>query len=483
MQKIADIEHSVAVLSWDKEVNLPEKGATVRARQAATLAGTAHTMFTDKKFGTMLRRLEGRKLSAAKARNVALVKKDFDRAGKFSEEFVLRNSRAVSAAYHAWVKAREANDYAVFAPHLAELVNIKREAAEIIGYTVHPYDALMDEFEPGYTAAQTDALFAEVREQLVDFAAELRKRPQVTNEFLHQHYAKDKQWDLGLDLLRKMGYDFLAGRQDISHHPFTITFGAEDVRVTTRIDEEDVSNMIWSCIHEGGHALYEQGLPAEEYGMPLGRAVSLGIHESQSRLWENNVGRSLAYWKANYADLQNRFPEQLGAVGLEKFWRGINRVAPNLIRTEADELHYHFHVMIRYEIEKGLIEGSLDAKNLNRIWNDKYREYLGIEVPDDRRGILQDIHWSHGSIGYFPTYSLGSFYAAQFFAQAQNDIKNLTAQIEKGDTAKLLAWLRKNIHRHGKMYDAGELCRRVTGEELNFKYFMDYIREKYSRVY
>ncbi|MGK0366355.1 MAG: carboxypeptidase Taq [Saprospiraceae bacterium] len=485
MQKLADVEYSIGVLSWDKEVNLQKKGAAFRSRQVATLAGIAHSLFTEKGFGETLKALDenGKDLSPGEAKNVTLTRKDYKRSSKFSEEFVMRSSQITSETYHAWLKAREANDYSLYEEALGKMVEIKREAAEIIGYEGHPYDALLDEFEPDYTSAQLDTLFADVKAKLVKFAANIRNKKQVSNEFVFQHFDKDEQWELGLDLLAKMGYDFDAGRQDVSPHPFTINFSPDDVRVTTRVDENDLANMVWSCIHEGGHALYEQGLKSDEYGLPLGRAISLGIHESQSRLWENNVGRGLSYWNAHYPALQDRFPEQLKAVSLEDFWKGINRIEPNLIRTEADELHYHFHVMIRYEIEKGLIEGSISTKGLDKVWNAKYKEYLGVDVPDANQGILQDIHWAHGSLGYFPTYSLGSFYAAQFYKQAEKDIPNLKAQIEAGDTSKLLDWLRENIHVHGKMYDANELCVRITGEELNFQYFMDYIEGKYGEIY
>lgn len=485
MQKIADVEYSIGVLSWDKEVNLPKKGAAFRSRQVATLAGIAHNLFTEKGFGETLKELDenAKDLTAGEAKNIALTRKDYERSSKFSEEFVMRSSQITSETYHAWLKAREANDYSLYEEALEKMVAIKREAAEIIGYKGHPYDALLDEFEPGYTSAQLDTLFADVKAKLVKFAANIRSKKQVSNAFVFQHFDKDEQWELGLDLLAKMGYDFDAGRQDISPHPFTISFSPEDVRVTTRVDENDLANMVWSCIHEGGHGLYEQGLKPDEYGLPLGRSISLGIHESQSRLWENNVGRGLSYWKAHYPALKARFPKQLAAIDLQTFWKGINRIEPNLIRTEADELHYHFHVMIRYEIEKGLVEGSISTKGLDKVWNAKYKEYLGVDVPDANQGILQDIHWAHGSLGYFPTYSLGSFYAAQFYAQAEKDIPNLEAQIEAGDTSKLLAWLREKIHVHGKMYDANELCVRVTGEELNFQYFMDYIEGKYGAIY
>ncbi|MDX1479654.1 MAG: carboxypeptidase M32, partial [Saprospiraceae bacterium] len=288
--------------------------------------------------------------------------------------------------------------------------------------------------------------------------------------------------EFGLEVLKAMGYDLDHGRQDISPHPFTISFSPEDVRVTTRIDEHDFLNMTWSCIHEGGHALYEQGLPAEQYGLPLGSSASLGIHESQSRLWENHVGRGLPFWEHWYPQLQERFPEQLGGISLERFHQAINRIAPNYIRTEADELHYHLHVMIRYEIEREAINTDLPVARMKALWNDKYEAYLGLDTPDDANGILQDVHWSHGSFGYFPTYSIGSFYAAQFFAAAEAAIPGLDAQIRNGDNSQLLQWLRTEIHAHGRMYDPEDLCQRVTGQQLDVTHFVHYMREKLTQL-
>jgi carboxypeptidase Taq len=371
----------------------------------------------------------------------------------------------------------------LFKDALREMIDIKKEEAELLGYDDHPYDALIDAFEPDAKTDQLTILFKDVREQLVEFVRQLNEKAQVDDSFLYKFYPKQKQWDYGIQMLKVLGYDFKAGRQDISPHPFTTSFGATDVRVTTRIDEHNFGNMTWSCIHEGGHALYEQGLPNEDYGLPSGKYVSLGIHESQSRLWENNVGRSLGFWKSHYGDLQQLFPGNLKNVNLNDFYKGINKVVPSLIRTESDELHYHFHILIRFEIEKGLIEGSLEVDDLDKIWNEKYKSYLDVDVPDDNNGVLQDIHWAHGSIGYFPTYSLGSFYAAQFFNQALKDVPNLTEQIEHGDTSKLLEWLRENIHQYGMTYNADELCEKVTGEKLNFKYFMNYIKDKYYLIY
>ena len=485
LKKRADVEHAIAVLHWDKETYLPEKGAPFRSQQIATLSGIAHELFTDERVGQQLDTLLEREdqLDFDERRNVEQVHREYRRATRFSKEFVVRKSQIVSTAFHAWLEARRANDFKLYEKALADIVEISREEADQIGYEDHPYDALLDLYEPDAKTSELTRLFADVREQLVTFVEKIRQQPQINDDFLRGHYDRDQQWDFGLKLLKNMGYDFAAGRQDISEHPFTINFSSQDVRVTTRIDEQDFMNMTWSCIHEGGHALYEQGLPSEQYGLPLGQAVSLGIHESQSRLWENNVGRSRAYWQAHYGNLQQRFPDNLSEVSLDQFYAAINKIEPNLIRTEADELHYHFHVLIRFEIEKGLMEGALQATDLRDIWNEKYRAYLGVEVPDDLRGVLQDVHWSHGSIGYFPTYSLGSFYAAQFFAQAEKDLPGLSNQIADGDSSALLGWLRENIHQHGRRYGAAELCQRITGEPLNFRYFMDYAQRKFGTIY
>jgi carboxypeptidase Taq len=312
---------------------------------------------------------------------------------------------------------------------------------------------------------------------------QIAQAPKVDNQMMYQHYDHQKQWDFGIDLLKQMGYNFDAGRQDLSEHPFTINFSAQDVRVTTRVSEKNFTDMTWSCIHEGGHALYEQGLPEEQYGLPLGEAVSLGIHESQSRIWENNVARSRAYWELNYGRLQALFPDNLQKVSVEQFYRAVNKVAPSLIRVDADELTYHFHVIIRYEIEKGMLDGSIKPAEAKDAWNAKYKQYLDIEVPDDLSGVLQDVHWSHGGVGYFPTYTLGSLYAAQFFAKADVDLGDLNGKVRQGDFKPLLDWLRTNIHQYGRKYTADELCNRICGESLNASYFMDYARKKYGEVY
>ncbi len=485
LSKIADLEHSMAVLHWDKEVNLPKNGAAMRGQQLATLAGITHELSVDDNFGNLLQELtqNGEELSFKEKRNVEITFENYNKEKKLSKEFVEKRSLITTNCYQAWLDARAANDYAVFEPALNEMVELKKEETRLLGFKEHPYDILMDEFEKGATVKQFDKLFEDVKTKLVTFVKKLNEKPQVEDAFLRLKFDKDKQWNYGLELLQTMGYDFDAGRQDLSPHPFTISFGAEDVRVTTRIDEHNFANMAWSCIHEGGHGLYEQGLPSSEYGLPSGKYLTLGIHESQSRLWENNVGRSLSFWKGQYENLQNTFPEQLSKVSLKEFYKAINKVEPSLIRTESDELHYHLHILIRYELEKALIEGSLSTKDLKSAWNAKYKDYLGLEIRDDNHGILQDIHWSHGSLGYFPTYSLGSFYAAQFFHIIKKDTPNIIDQIESGDTSAVLSWLRTNIHAYGQTYNVDDLCKKTTGETLDFTFFMNYIEDKYSKIY
>ncbi len=484
MQKTADVGYSIAVLSWDQETYMPEKGAEFRAQQISTLSGVYHKMITDDALGKWLQELsKDTSLNEKEKKNVELTKETYDKQKKFTTEFVELMSKTISECFQAWQTAKEKNDFSIYQPKLEKLVDLKKQECEILGYKEHPYDAQLNEYEKGATAKDLEKLFSDVRKELVPFVQKIREAKQVDDNFFYKTYDQDKQWGFGLDLLKQMGYDFDAGRQDRSSHPFTTSFSSQDVRVTTRVSDNDLSEMIWSCIHEGGHGLYEQGLPAEEYGLPLSEAISLGIHESQSRLWENNVGRSLPYWIKNFPLIQSLFPEQLSSVTAGDFYKAMNKVEPSLIRTNADELTYHFHIMIRFEIEKALFEGAIKVADLPEYWNKKYKEYLGIDVPSNTKGVLQDIHWSHGSFGYFPTYSIGSFYAAQFFDQAKKENPSLINEIENGEMQNLLKWLRAKIHVHGRFYTAAELCEKITGEKLNFTHFMNYAKEKYGAIY
>lgn len=483
MQKIADINNSAALLQWDQEVYMPPKSAGRRAQQLSTLAGLAHEMFTADETGNLLDALANANLNDDERANVVYTKEEYDKYKKVPKEFVEKTSAAISKAFQSWNKAKQAKDFSLYAPDLEALLELKLQECEYLGYEGHPYNAQLDIYEKNMTVDQLEVLFGQVKERLFPFIEKIYQAEQVSDALMCQPFDKDKQWDYGIEILKQIGYDMDAGRQDISSHPFTTNFSATDVRVTTRIDENNLSEMLWSTIHEGGHALYEQGLKDENYGLPSGSYLTLGMHESQSRLWENNVGRSLNFWQGNFARLQQVFPQQLGNYSATDFFKAMNKVQPSPIRTNADELTYHFHVLIRYEIEKELFEKKLKVADLKDKWNAMYKQYLGLDIKNDAEGILQDIHWSHGSFGYFPTYSIGSFYAAQLYAKAVQDIAGLEDDIRAKNPAKLLNWLQTNIHQHGRRYKADELCKRVTGEILNFDYFMRYVEEKYASIY
>lgn len=484
MARIADVRFASAVLQWDQETYLPPKGAYFRGQQISTLAELSHQLFSDEKLGDLLNELvQKNDLPAPQKRNVERTLEDFNKNKKYTSSFVRALSDAVNKAFHSWIAARKQNAFAVYQQDLDALVQLKKEEAQLLGYTHHPYDALLNEFEKGATVALLDKAFGRLLPPLKELYERILHAPKIDDSFLRQQFPKEQQWQWGLQLIKALHFDWEAGRQDKSEHPFSTSFNPDDVRITTRIDENDFGSMTWSCIHEVGHALYEQGLPADQYGLPLGEACSYSIHESQSRLWENNVGRSMAYWQHYYPLLQQHFPQQFGSVSLVQFYKGINNVQPSLIRTEADEVSYHFHVFIRYQLEKELLAGTLQTADIPAFWNEQYKQLLDVHVPDDKRGALQDVHWSHGSFGYFPTYSLGSLYAAQFYAQAAKDITGLEAQISQGHTAPLLQWLRANIHARGRYYTSEELCKEVTGEPLNPNHFLTYARGKYAEIY
>ena len=484
MQQIADLRHAHAVLQWDQETYLPKKGAEMRGRQLSTLSELAHKLFSEDDLGTILRELKGRgDIDIPEKRNVELTLEDYEKNKKYSSEFIRKLSDQVNKTFHSWIAAREQNSFFSFEKDLGALVDLKKQETDILGYKDHPYNALLNEFEKGATVQLLDKTFYPLLPKLKEIIATIAAKPQVDDTFLYQHFPKQQQWEWGMYLLRQLNFDFEAGRQDISEHPFSTSFNSNDVRITTRIAENDFGNMTWSCIHEVGHALYEQGLPVDQYGLPLGEACSYSIHESQSRLWENNVGRSQIFWERYLPELQKFFPEHLKNINIDQFYRAINKVQPSLIRTEADEITYHFHVFVRYELEKKLLEGSLSTKDIPGFWKEQYKNFLDVNVPDDKQGALQDIHWSHGSFGYFPTYSLGSFYAAQFFQAAKKEIKNLDNQISNGQFSNLLGWLRKNIHCNGRRFTSEELCLKITGKGLQIEDFTDYILHKYKLIY
>lgn len=484
LTQIADLNAAMAVLQWDQEVYMPAMGATLRAQQLATLSGIAHELGIERKLGTLLQELNNsQSLNTIEKANVAETLRVYNDKKKYDTTFVIELSKTTSESFIAWQEAKGKKDFNLFLPFLSKLVDLKKKECELLGYAEHPYDAMLNQFEPGLKTKEVSAIFFNLRDKLIPIIKKITGAQQPNTGFLHAHYDKNKQWEFSLMLLKQLNYDFNKGRQDISTHPFTTGFNANDVRITTRINENDLFEMIGSSIHECGHALYEQGLPVSDYGLPSGEFLSLAIHESQSRLWENNVGRSLPFWKYNFPVLKNTFHNVLKDISLQQFYAAINTVKTSFIRTNSDELTYHLHIMIRFELERDLFEGKISVTDLKDAWNNKYYDYLGLKVEDDANGILQDVHWSHGMFGYFPTYSLGSMYAAQFFATAKREINNLDSELESGNCVPLLKWLREKIHCYGKTFSVNQLCRNATSSELNIDFFMNYVKEKYANLY
>ncbi|TAJ98983.1 MAG: carboxypeptidase M32 [Candidatus Manganitrophaceae bacterium] len=494
LQEIQHLSSAISVLHWDQETYMPPGAGRARAEQLSTLGGMAH----ERSVGPEMERLlsqwvdlksgqvngEERGWDEPSRALLREVWRDYHKATKLPTEFVRRYGKEASISQQVWVEARKKSDFSQFAPHLKTMVALKKEEIGYIGYKDSPYDALLDDYEPGMTVAQLVPLFEALKAELVPLLEKIVQSPvQPKTDFLHRSYAPEKQLAFGQKVLEAMGFDFNNGRQDLSAHPFTTSFHTTDVRITTRVDERDLLSSLFSSIHEGGHALYDQGLNPDLYGTPLGDARSLGVHESQSRLWENGIGRSKPFWGYFYPILQKTFPEGLKGVDPESFYAAVNLVRPSLIRVEADELTYNLHIMVRFEIERALIEANLPVDALPSLWNEKMHQYLGIVPDSDAHGVLQDVHWSGGAIGYFPTYTLGNLYAVQFLNQAKKEIPGLEGEIAKGDLLPLKKWLNEKIHRWGKQYPTDVLVRRVTGEPLNPAYFVRYLKEKFTPLY
>ena len=481
MQRIADLRYANAVLQWDQETYLPKKGAGFRGQQLATLGELAHEFFTAGTMGNLLEELGSRTdLDPLQLRNIELSKYDYEKSVKLPSGFVRKMSEQVTKSYHAWVIARRQNSFALFQPELEQLTALKKQEADYLGYENHPYNALLNDYEKGSNVQWLDGIFGKLLvplKTLVDSV--LDQQQNEVADPLAQYFPKDVQWAFCNDLLSQMGFDTDMGRQDLSEHPFTTSFSPQDVRITTRIDEHNLGYMTWSTLHELGHAWYEQGLPIEEYGLPLGEACSLSIHESQSRFWENCIGRSPAFCEWLLPVICKHFPEQMKGVSAGQLYQSLNKVKPSLIRTEADELTYHFHVMIRYEIEKKLMAGDLQVVDIPILWKELYFKHLGIKVPDDKHGCLQDIHWSHGSFGYFPTYSLGSFYAVQIFESIKQKQIPTEEDIRSGNFSGILQWLQQKVHTKGRFLDTDALCFSVCEKGLDSAIFVNYAMGKF----
>lgn len=480
---VAHLGSVMALLEWDQSVYLPAKAGEARAETMALVSGLLHKKFIaideDGLLTKLKKELDTKKLKGDSAIIVAETWRGFERAKKLPDDFVRELAETTARAHSVWVEARQTNNFKLFLPWLEKIVKLKQREAKYVGYKDSPYDALIDEYEPGMTASEAAKILNDLKDFLVPFIKQLKQDKSSNTKKLTGKFPIAEQEAFNAILVKQIGFDLEAGRLDTTVHPFASGLHPYDVRITTRYKEDDVLYSIGSTIHEAGHGLYEQGLPSEHFGTPLAESISLGIHESQSRLWENIIGKSLPFWKHFYPKLQKSFPKPFAKLPLADFYQTLNQVRPSLIRTEADEVTYNLHIIIRFEIEKEMIEGSIDLKDLPKIWRAKVKQYLGIDVPNDSLGVLQDVHWSSGGIGYFPTYSFGNLYATQFYSAMKKALPDIEKQIAKGQFGAIREWLRKNIHAHGKTYTAAALVKKVTGEDLNSRYFADYLKKKY----
>jgi len=488
MHEIEDLKGLGSLAEWDQNTEMPEGAGDVRGHQMATLQGVLHERWTTQRLGTLLNALSNvinrSDYTDADRGLVREAQRNYDRAKKLPRKLVEEMARVQAGSFEAWRRAREHNDFASFAPWLSRTVALQREVADHIGFIETRYDALLDPFEPGMTASKLDKLFAPVRE----VSATLLRRIEasgntVDDSCLRGEFSEEQQLELSDVLLRGMGYDFSHGGIAVSPHPFTSSFGSPfDVRLTVHPDKHFIQSSVMAAIHEGGHAVYEQGSAPALARTPLAGGASMGAHESQSRLWENAIGRSDAYWRGQFASVRHAFPEQFASVDAATFARALNKVKPSLIRIEADEVMYNLHIIVRYELEKALMNGDVAIESLPGLWNAKYRQYLGVEPTTDTEGVLQDIHWSAG-FGYFPSYTLGNLYGAQIYSALRKNFSNFEERLASGDTAFILDWLRDKMYVFGAIYQPETLMERVTGKSPNPEFFVRYLTGKFEEIY
>jgi carboxypeptidase Taq len=485
---ISDLRSAGAVLRWDQETYMPPSGAAGRAMELATLAGLAHESFISTTTEALLEAAEGVAGTvdpdSDDAALVRVTRRDFDRLTKLPPEFVAERAREASLSTEVWKDARKRNDFAAFRPSLEKMVDFARRTADYLGYSDHIYDALLDLYEPDMKAREVDAVFARLREVTVPFVQAIVTRGRaVDDSILHRDYPEDQQGAFGLAVAQAFGYDLARGRLDVSAHPFASGFNTSDVRITTRYNRRDLAEAVFGIFHEAGHALYEQGVAPELNRTLLARGASLGLHESQSRMWENIVGRSRPFWEHYLPPLAERFPEQLRGVDVETFYRAVNKVEPSLIRTSADEVTYNLHIMLRFDLEKSLLTGAVKVADLPAEWQARMEAYLGVIPPTDADGVMQDIHWSGGSLGYFPTYTLGNVISVQLYEAACRADPTIPEEIGGGRFAALLGWLRQNVHRHGRKFLPREILQRATGTALTPEPYLRYLQRKFEEIY
>jgi len=485
------LEHAVATLSWDQETYMPPKAIGEKGEQLALLQGILHDKITSPDIGKILDSLGANdnnptgKSDSLSSTDSAYIKETFRQykiQTRLSKKLVTDLALETSLSQAAWIEARKKSDYSIFKPHLNKVLELTKQKAESIGYNKTPYDALLDEFEPWTSTKEVDDIFKSTQPWLTEFIGKIKNAKKIDDSFLLKDFDISKQEVFGRKVLQDMGYSYDRGRLDISAHPFTTTLGRDDVRLTTRYQKDFFKTGLFGIIHECGHGLYELGFGENVKGNLLASGTSLGIHESQSRTWENVIGRSYSFWKYYYPELQKYFPENLENISLDNFYKGINKVEPSLIRVEADEVTYNLHIILRFQLEQELISGSLSVKDLPEAWNLKTKDFFGITPDNDANGVLQDIHWPMGAFGYFPTYALGNLYSAQFTAKMNKEI-DVEKSLENGKLISILDWLRENIHKYGASKTASELALDITGEKLNPEYFKKYLENKYTQIY
>lgn len=485
--EVADLHAAGAVLDWDQQTYMPRGGAEGRGKTQATLQKIAHDRFTSLEVGRLLEELVKQAAQmdpdSDDARLIKVTRRQYEKRIKVPAKMVEEFALLTTQAYAAWVNARTNNDFASFRPFLDQVLDNRIRYAELFAPYDHIYDVLLDDFEPGMKTAEVQSIFDELRTQQVSLIQSVRSHTQIDDTFLRQNYDEQKQLEFGTEVATKFGYDWNRGRLDRVPHPFCTTFNLGDVRITTRTIHNYLNAALFATMHETGHALYEQGSSPSLERTPLAGGASSAIHESQSRMWENIVGRSLPFWEHFYPRLQEYFPEQLKKVSLERFYKAINRVQPSLIRIQADEATYNLHIMLRLELEMALLEGKLATQDLPEVWNSRMQSYLGLTPPTDSDGVLQDVHWSSGLVGYFPTYALGNLVGAQLLEVIRREMPDLDEQFRRGDFQALLDWLRKNIHQHGRKFEPQELMVNVTGSKIDPAPYLRYLTEKINGIY
>ncbi|NWF69516.1 MAG: carboxypeptidase M32 [Chloroflexi bacterium] len=490
LARLADVQNlnkTAAVLGWDQQTQMPPGSAEPRAHQLELLARLSHEMFVSEETARLLQdaaaEVAGAPYDSVEASMIRVVQQDYDDQVKLPTSLVSEIARVTTLAHEVWAKARANNDFLSFRDTLEKIFDLAQQAAQHLGYKEHPYDALINQFERGITTAQVKQIFDEHKPALVELVHAIGKHDSaVSDALLHQDFDVEQQRKFSVEVATAIGFDFQHGRLDTAVHPFCTNFGREDVRLTTRFDPKYIGSALFGTMHEAGHGMYEQGSGAELEYTPLSGGTSLAVHESQSRMWENMVGRSKGFWQWALPKAQQYFP-QLARVDVDTFYKAINKVKRSFIRVEADEATYNLHIMLRFEIETGLLEGKIKVADLPEEWNARFESYLGVVPPNDTLGVLQDVHWSSGLIGYFATYALGNMLAAQYYNRALQAHPGIPDEIASGKFDTLLGWLRSNIHEHGRKYTSDELTRRITGESIQSRDYIQYLQTKYSALY